>query len=117
MSLRFVTDENFDNNIIRHLKQLRPDFDAVRVQDVGLRQTPDPTILEWAANNNCILLTHDIATMPDFAYARIRESLPMPGIFVFPEKASTEDLVESLILTLEASVASDWENHVTYLPF
>jgi hypothetical protein len=29
--LRFLSDENFDNIIIRHLKQLRPDSDLVRI--------------------------------------------------------------------------------------
>jgi predicted nuclease of predicted toxin-antitoxin system len=38
-----------------------------RVQDVGLQKLDDPVILEWATINNCILLTHDHATMPDFA--------------------------------------------------
>ena len=33
--------------------------DLVRVQDVGLEQADDTSILAWAAENNRILLTHD----------------------------------------------------------
>jgi predicted nuclease of predicted toxin-antitoxin system len=49
----------------------RPDIDLVRVQDVGLSGEDDPTILSWAASENRILLTHDVATITRFAYERI----------------------------------------------
>lgn len=47
--LRLLYDENFNNDIVRGVKLQKPDIDAVRVQDVGLREADDPTILEWAA--------------------------------------------------------------------
>ena len=34
--LRFLTDEDFDNDIVRGLLQRLPDLDVVRVQDAGL---------------------------------------------------------------------------------
>lgn len=49
----------------------QPDLDLVRVQDVGIQGIDDPTILSWAAENKRIVITHDIATMPDFAYERV----------------------------------------------
>lgn len=36
-----------------------PNLDLLRVQDVGLREVDNPTILAWAASNGRILLTHD----------------------------------------------------------
>lgn len=71
--LRFLSDENFNGDIIRGLFFRQPDLDRLRIQDVGLREVNDPIILEWAAVNNRIVLTHDRATMPDFAYNRIVE--------------------------------------------
>ena len=47
--LRLVSDENFNGDIIRGLFRRLPELDLVRVQDVGLMQTPDPDILQWAA--------------------------------------------------------------------
>jgi predicted nuclease of predicted toxin-antitoxin system len=61
--LRFAADENFNNNIIRGLLRRQPELDIVRVQDVGLRGADDPTVLEWAAQEGRILLTHDVATI------------------------------------------------------
>ena len=56
--MRFLADENLDNNILRGSQ-----LDIVRVQDVGLLGKDDPTVLAWAAQEEKILLTHDVATI------------------------------------------------------
>ncbi len=43
--LRLLADENFNGYIIRGLLYRRPDLALVRVQDVGLGEADDPTIL------------------------------------------------------------------------
>jgi hypothetical protein len=47
--IKLATDENFHGAILRGLLRRMPVLDVVRVQDVGLAQTPDPVILAWAA--------------------------------------------------------------------
>jgi hypothetical protein len=47
--LRLLADENFNNQIIRGILRRNPDVDIVRVQDIGLIEADDPTVLEWAA--------------------------------------------------------------------
>ena len=69
--LCLVSDENFNGDIVRGLILRHPDLDLVRLQDMGLEGLNDPAVLAWAAANNRILLTHDRATMPDFAYSRV----------------------------------------------
>ena len=44
--VRFLADENFNNQIVRGVLRQRPDIDIVRVQDVGLSGVDDPSILE-----------------------------------------------------------------------
>lgn len=44
--IRFVTDENFNNHILRGLLLRNPEIDIIRIQDVGLSSADDPTILE-----------------------------------------------------------------------
>ncbi len=78
--MKFLADENFDNTIIRGLLRRQPNIDIVRVQDVGLSGKDDPTVLEWAAQEQRILLTHDVATITRYAYERVVERLPMPGV-------------------------------------
>ncbi|HZU34558.1 MAG TPA: DUF5615 family PIN-like protein [Gemmataceae bacterium] len=72
MMLRFVTDNDFNEDIVTALLAERPGLDLVRIRDVGLRNAADPDSLAWAASAGRIVLTHDRKTMPDFAYQRVR---------------------------------------------
>jgi predicted nuclease of predicted toxin-antitoxin system len=67
--VRLLTDENFNGSILRGLIKRLPKLDVVRIQDVGLIHADDPTILEWAANEQRILLTHDVATIFDVVWS------------------------------------------------
>ena len=69
--LHLVSDENFNGDIVRGLLLRHPALDLYCGQDVGLEGVDDPTILACAATNERIVLTHDHATMPDFAYTRV----------------------------------------------
>lgn len=79
--IRLLT-ENIPIAVVRAVKRRRPDMDILSVKDVGLRQTPDPKVLEWAATNDRIVVTYDRSTMIDDAIDRILQRLPMPGLFV-----------------------------------
>ncbi len=114
--LHFVTDADFNNDILRGLLRRNPELNIVRVQDFGLRTADDPTILECAANENRILLTHDVNTMTAHAYARLKAGLRMPGIFVVPQSLSMSQAIEDLLLIAEYSTESDYEGQVIYLP-
>lgn len=69
--LRLASGENFNNDIVRGLFRRRPDVDIVRVQDVGLSGADDARVLEWAAQEGRVLLTHDVSTMTRYAYERV----------------------------------------------
>lgn len=60
---RFLTDENFEGAILRGILLVNPDLDIVRVQDNDLSGTDDDVILEWAAENHRVVLSHDKRTM------------------------------------------------------
>ncbi|MGL4881963.1 MAG: DUF5615 family PIN-like protein, partial [Waterburya sp.] len=79
--LRFLADENFNNQIFRGILRRNPNIDVVRVQDMGLTGADDRTILKWAAQHQRVVLTHDVATMTNFAYERVQAGHPMPGLF------------------------------------
>jgi hypothetical protein len=80
--VRCLADENFNGDILRTVRHRRPEIDIVRVQDVGLSGAPDPQILEWAAREERVVITHDVSTLAGFAYERIVGSLPMPGVMI-----------------------------------
>jgi predicted nuclease of predicted toxin-antitoxin system len=47
--LHFLSDEDFNNRIVRGLRRRLPTLDLARVQDVGLMKQPDTEVLAWAA--------------------------------------------------------------------
>ena len=96
--LRLLSDENFNGDIIRGLFLRQPNLDLVRVQDVGLQELDDPTILAWAANNDRIIVTHDRATMPDFAYQRLQKNEIITGLFIVSDRISIRQVIDEILL-------------------
>jgi len=70
--IRLVTDEDFDNRILRGLLRRLPELDVVRLQDTHLSGATDPAILELASHQHRILLTQDISSMTHYATDGIR---------------------------------------------
>ncbi|MCB9452961.1 MAG: DUF5615 family PIN-like protein [Anaerolineaceae bacterium] len=80
--MRFLADENFNGRVLRGIRREMPDVDIVRVQDTEIYQAADPKVLEWAAQQGRILLTHDVETMIGFANERIAAGLYVPGVII-----------------------------------
>ncbi|WP_413171180.1 DUF5615 family PIN-like protein [Anabaena azotica] len=114
--LHLLSDENFNGDIVRGLFLRQPDLDLVRVQDVGLQEVDDPAILDWATVNNRIVLTHDRATMPNFAYQRILKEQKMVGLFVVNDRMPIRQAIDELLLLVNSSEQLEWNGIVLYLP-
>ena len=116
MSVRFLADENLDRDVIRGLFAENRDLDILRVQDVELTSAADPAILEWAAREGRVLLTHDNMTMPGYAYDRVRNGAPMPGVFVVPQSLPVGQAIQEILVIDGCSVEGEWQGQVRYLP-
>jgi hypothetical protein len=111
-----VADENFNRDIVRGLVRRKPDLDIVRVQDVGLAGADDPTVLEWAAVQGRVVITHDVSTLTKHAYDRVGAGRAMPGVFEVGSSASVASAIDDLLLLAECSHEGEWEGQVRYLP-
>jgi predicted nuclease of predicted toxin-antitoxin system len=114
--VRFLADENLNGDIVRGLLLRRPDLDLERVRDVGLGEADDPAVLAYAAARGRIIVTHDRATMPDFAYARVEAGQPMPGVLVVPDRMAVRQAIDELLLIDGGSEQAEWSGLVLYLP-
>jgi len=114
--LRLAADENFNNNIVRGLLRRNPELDIIRIQDVGLSGADDPTVLEWAAQEGRILLTHDVSTITKYAYERVRAHQKMPGVFEVSRDIKVGQAIEDILLLAEYSLDGEWKDQVRYLP-
>ena len=114
--LKLAADEDFNNRIVRGSLRREPKLDLIRVQDAGLRSSDDESILEWAANEGRVLLTHDVTTMRAHAYARISAGLPMPGVFEVGQDLPIGIAIEEILSLAEHSLDGEWEGQVRFLP-
>ena len=114
--LFLVADENFNNAIVRGLLRIQPDLDIVRVQDIGLSGTDDSVILEWAANEDRVLLTHDVTTITKYAYERIRLGEYMPGVIEVNRKVSLGNAINEILYIAEVGDHGELEGQIIYLP-
>jgi len=69
---------------------------------------PGRSVLAWAAEHNRILLTHDRATMPNFAYARMVAGQSMPGVFVVSDRLPVRQAIDELLLVDACFEQTEW---------
>ena len=114
--LAVATDENFNGSILRGLRLRLPNLDVIRVQDTEIYQTSDPLLLEWCSKQQRVLLTHDTSTMTAHMIERAKAGLELPKIILVPSKVPIGQAIEELILILECSIESDWEQTIRRIP-
>jgi hypothetical protein len=113
---RLLADEDFDNDILHGLVRRHPELDVVRVQDSNLAGEEDPVVLEWAAQNRGMVLTHDFNTMLDCAYTRVEAGLSMLGVIAIRQSVPVRRAIEEIEILVECSTEGEWEGQVIYLP-
>ncbi len=114
--IRLAADENFNGLIVRGLLRRNPNLDILRVQDTEVSEADDPVVLEWAAREGRVLITHDVNTIPRFAYERILAGKPMPGVFEVSDSLPVGQAIEDLLLLAECSEEGEWEGQIRYIP-
>ena len=81
-----------------------------------MSRADDPVILDWAAREQRVLLTHDVTTMTYYAYERVRNGQSMPGVFEVARKVPVRLAIDEILLLAECSLEGEWEGQVRYLP-
>ncbi len=113
--LRLGADENFDGNVVHGLRRRLPELDLLRVQETGLSGASDVRVLEWAASEGRVLLTHDFDTLIGEAWNRVRGGLPMPGVVAVRQEIPIGRAIAELELFAAASQEGEWEGQVVFL--
>jgi hypothetical protein len=111
-----LTDASLNGDIIDAARRMLPSIDLVTAQDVGLRQAPDPDVLDWAARNGRVVVASDSETMIGFARARVAAGLPMPGLVHSKQRLGVGLVARDLVLIAECLAPGEWDGRVVYLP-
>jgi len=113
---RLAAVHNFDARIVAGLLHRMPDLDITHIRDVGLAEAPDRIVLEWAAREDRVLLTHDRATLVGFAYERVVRGELMSGVIAVAGQCQIGQAVEELLLLLECTADDEWVGRVCFVP-
>lgn len=114
--LRLVSDENVADAIVEGVLQRLPGIDFVTLAEVGLLGIDDPAMLEWAAAEERILITHDRRTMTKYARERVNTGLPMPGVFILHDRLPIGRAIEEIVIIADCSTDDEWKGRVEFLP-
>ena len=114
--LRLLTDENVDHRIVRALWRRLPALDCISVRSSGMTGFSDDWVLEYAANEGRIVITHDIQTMPAHATNRIRNNLDLPGLIVVPDTLDIATAVNDLEVLIACATEDELQNRIYFLP-
>lgn len=82
----------------------------------GLAGAEDPDILAWAAEHDRIVLTHDRATMSDFAYARVAAGEAMVGVFILGDRFPVGMAIDEILLLYTCMKQEEWKGRAVHVP-
>lgn len=111
--MKWLADENFDNDIVRGLLRRCAIFDVTRAQDVlQIAGRDDLVLLAWATQNNRIVLTHDLSTMVPAMQAQLSNTSSCTPIVLVPDSLPIGQVIEDILLLEACSIESDWASGV-----
>lgn len=118
--MRFLLDEHISPKVARELQ--KEGLDAVPLQtwhDGSYMQQPDETILKAARDDNRILVTYDVHTIPRLLKEWAERGQAHAGIILISSSAIPPKDYGRLIGALQALVQRDrdvpWHNRVLFL--
>ncbi len=113
---RFLADHDLNEFIVEGVLRREPAIEFVRAREVGLENQPDPAVLDHAARNSLLVVSHDVNTMSAHAYARMNGGEKMTGLLMVHQMTPLALVIDNLVLIWAASEAEEWENQVRFLP-
>ena len=114
--IRLLIDQNLNRRIIEGVQLRMPDLDAIFALDVGLAGATDPDVLEWAAANDRVVVTHDAKTMPNFAYDRLAAGRRVPGLIAIRTSLPIGAAIDDLLLILNCCREDELDGQVYDVP-
>jgi hypothetical protein len=114
--IRFQADADIRAQIVVAVRSREPAIDFASALDSNLEGLSDPEVLDIAADQGRILVTHDRRTMPTFFRRRLEAGQTSPGLFLVSQFAPLGPVVEVLVMIWAASDEAEWQNQVRHLP-
>lgn len=114
---RFLADHDLNEQLVVGVLRRAPQIEFHRVRDLGFADRPDAFLLDYAAGQGVLIVSHDVNTMPATAYERMAAGQTIAGLLMVQQTSPIGPIIDDLLLIWSASEAEEWENQVVFLPF
>ena len=115
MSIRFQADADLNPEVGRGLRRREPAIDFRAAVGIIADATPDSEVLRIAANDGRVLVSRDVATMPQ-QFAGFVAKHDSPGLLLVPSRRSIGTVIEGLLLVWLTWTPEDLRNQARWLP-
>jgi predicted nuclease of predicted toxin-antitoxin system len=115
MKIRFQADADLNQVIVFATMRLEPSIDFQTARAISLTSQHDREVLDIAARDDRLLVTHDQKTMPRH-FAEFISRRKSPGLLVIPQHLSVATVVGDLRLIWSVTEAEEWINRISFLP-
>ncbi len=115
MSICYQADADLNQVIVTGVLRREPAVDFQTAFAAGLAGVKDHEVLEIAAQQGRILISHDRRTMPS-EFAEFIISNQSAGVIIVSRKLPIEVVIEELLLIWAASSPEEWVNRIAKLP-
>ena len=116
MTIQFQADADLNHAIVRATRRREPAISFTSAADANLEGVPDSEVLEMAAAQERILITHDRQTMPEHFRERLAQGKSSPGVLIVSQFEPLGPVVETIVMIWAASITEEWRNQIRYLP-
>ena len=113
---RFFADHDLNEHIVDGVLRREPALEFIRARDVGMDGRPDTEVLEYAATQGLIIVSHDVNTMPGHAQTRLAAGKSVAGLLMVRQTQPIAVVIDSLVLIWSASEAAEWHGQIQFLP-
>lgn len=116
MSIRFQADNDLKFGIVKAVRRREATVDFVSAQEAGLDGVPDAMLLDRAAAEGRVLVSHDRRTMIDHFRDHLAAGKSSPGLLIVSQGSAIGDVVEALLYVWALSDPEELRDQVYYLP-
>jgi predicted nuclease of predicted toxin-antitoxin system len=116
LSIRFQADNDLKFGIVKAVRRREPAIDFSSAQDAGLDGFDDPEILDRAASEKRVLVSHDRRTMLDYFRAHLAAGKSSPGILVVSQGTPIGQVVEAIVYVWMLADPLELRDQAYYLP-
>jgi len=98
VKVRFLADADLNKAIVTGVLRREPEIDFLTAHAAGLRGMQDPDVLQLAAEQQRVLVSHDVGTMPAHFRKFTKAGRHSSGVLLVAQGLDVATVIEELLL-------------------